>query len=295
MPRFRRAAAAATLSLLTLAACGGGEPASKSAAPADKAGSSSTTTTTAAPTPLDLVLASSDKVADTSTMRFTMTMGVPQGSFTAEGAMDTRGPLMSMTMDMASLIPPAERKAGTKVEMVLTDQAMYMQYPGLAAETGGKHWLRFDLATLGEGNPLKPMIDQMREADPSKNVAVLEGAQDVTTVGAEDVRGVATTHYKFTVDLRKAMSQIPENLRTLVSDGLSRLGTTTMPAEVWLDADGLPRRMAYEMSMSLGAGAPPMTFRVSMDMFDFGQPVTVTPPADNDVVDGGDLFGALEG
>jgi hypothetical protein len=288
VPRFRRTAAVAIVSLTTLAACGGGGgEASKSAAPAP-----STTSTTAAPTPLDLVLASSDKVANISTMRFAMTFGTPDGSLTADGVMDVKGPRMSMTMDMASMLPAAARQAGTKVSMVLTDQAMYMQYPGIAAANGGKGWLRVDLASLGENNPLAPMIEQMRDADPSQNVAFLEGAQDVTTVGVEDVRGVPTTHYTFTIDLQKASAAVPENFRKFLSEALAELGSPLLPGDVWLDADGLPRRMSYEMSMTPKAGAAPMKVRVGMEMFDFGQPVSITPPPDNDVVDAGSLFGA---
>jgi hypothetical protein len=288
VPRFRRAATAATLSFLTLAACGGN--ASKSAAPAAKA--ESTTTTTAAPTPLELVLASSDKVADISTMRFAATMGTAQGTFVADGAMDSKRPLMSMTIDMGSLLSPADQKLGTKVGMVMTDQAMYMQMPGLAKETGGKHWIRLDFATLGDDNFLGPLMEQLRDADPSKNVAFLEGAQDVTTVGVEDVRGVSTTHYKFTIDLQKALAEAPENLRNILSKAATQLGSIpSMPGEVWLDADGMPRRFVYEMSLPVPGDAP-MTVKADMEMFDFGQPVSVSLPADNDIVDAGTLFGA---
>jgi hypothetical protein len=290
VPRFRRAATAATLSLLTLAACGGN--ASNSAAPASKP---EATTTTAAPTPLELVLASSDKVADTTTMAFSMTMGTPAGSFTGQGAMDVKGPLMTMTMDMASLMSPAERKAGTKVGMVLNDQAMYMQFPGLAKETGGKHWMRLDLATLGEGNPFAAMAEQFRDADPSKNVEFLEGVKDVTTLGTEDVRGVSTTHYKVTIDLKQALNDVPEGLRAMVSEALAQMGGDgTLPGEVWLDNDGLPRRFVYDMSLPVGEGGAPAVLHFNMEMFDFGLPVSVTIPPDNDVVDAGSLFGGVD-
>jgi hypothetical protein len=35
-----------------------------------------------------------------------------------------------------------------------------------------------------------------------------------------------------------------------------------------------------------------MTVKADMEMFDFGQPVSVSLPADNDIVDAGNLFGA---
>jgi hypothetical protein len=293
VPRFRRAAAVATLSLVTLAACGGGGDGAKSAAPASQ--SPETTTTNAAPTPLELVLASSGKAADVSTMRFSLTMGTPDGSFTGEGAMDTGKPLMSMTMDMASLLPPEERKDGTKVSVVLNDQAMYMQIPGLAQETGGKHWMRLDLATLGGDNPFGAMAEQFRNADPSKSMEFLAGVKDATVVGTEDVRGVPTTHYKITIDLQQAMTQMPENLKGFVSEVFSQMpGGGLLPGDVWLGGDGLPRRLSYEMSVPGGAGGAPVVLRFSMDTFDFGQPLSVTIPADNDIVDAGNLFGDVE-
>lgn len=289
MPRFRRTAVAATLALLTLAACGGGGSASTSAGPAaGPAAGGESTTATATPTPLELVLASSNKVADISTMRFAATVGTPLGSFTAEGAMDSERPLMNMTMDMGSLVPPGERSEGTKVGMVMTDEAMYMQYPGLAKETGGKHWIRLDFASLGADNVLGPMVQQLRDADPSKNVAFLEGAQDVTTVGVEDVRGVSTTRYKFTIDLQKAMAEAPANIRDLMSKAATQLGGLgSIPGEVWLDGEGLPRRFTYELALPI-PGAP-VTVKTTMEMFDFGQPVSVTLPADNDVIDAAEL------
>jgi len=196
---------------------------------------------------------------------------------------------------MASLMPPAERKAGTKVSMVLNDQAMYMQFPGLAEEMGGKHWMRLDLATLGEANPFAAMAEQFRDADPSKNVEFLEGVKDVTTVGTEDVRGVSTTHYKVTIDMKQALDDVPESLRATVTEALSQMGGDgILPGEVWLDGDGLPRRFVYDMSLPLGDGGAPAVLHFSMEMFDFGQPVSVTTPPDSDVIDAGSLFGGVQ-
>ena len=130
--------------------------------------------------------------------------------------------------------------------------------------------------------------------DPSQSVAFLEGAQDVTTVGVEDVRGVSTTHYKFTIDLQKALADAPESFRKALSGAVSQLGTSTLPGEVWLDGEGLPRRFAYDMSLPGGTGAP-AAVHFSMDLFDFGQPVQVSIPADSDVIDSGALDTAAHG
>lgn len=284
MPRFHRAAAVAAVVLTSLAACGGG--ASKSAAPAAKA----TTSTTAAPTPLELVLASSKKMADVHTMKFSMTMGMAAGTVTGTGAMDTSGPLMSMTMDMGAIIPAAQRSAGTTVEALLNDQAMYMKFPGLSAMTGGKHWVRIDLATVAGGDIFGSMVSQLKNADPTENLHFLDGAQDVTVVGPEDVRGVPTTHYRFTVDMQQALAAAPESWRTAVGDAITKMGMTTLPGEVWLDGDGMARRFAYDMKLPVD-GATPTSVHMAMELFDFGQPVQATLPPDGDVVDSSALGG----
>ena len=283
MPKFYRSAAAA-LALTTLAACGGGG--AKTASPATKA----TTSTTAAPTPLDMVLASSKKMADVHTMQFAVSMGMGPATVTGGGAMDTTGPLMHMTMDMGALLPAAERKAGTSLEAILNDQAMYMKVPGLAAETAGKHWVRIDLATVPGGDVFGAIAQQLKNADPTSNLKFLDGAQDVTVVGQEDVRGVATTHYGFTVDMQKALASAPDSLRSAVSAAVAQLGMTTVPGEVWLDGDGLPRRFAYDMKLPVGQAAP-SAVHMSMDFFDFGQPVQVSLPPDGDIVDSSALSG----
>lgn len=52
-------------------------------------------------------------------------------------------------------------------------------------------------------------------------------------------------------------------------------GIDSIPAEVWIDEDGLPRRM--KMSMDFEGGSADM--EMSVDMFDYGIDVEVEPPA----------------
>ena len=280
MRTFPWAAAAAALSLTALGACGG--PASKSAAPA-------TTSTTAAPTPLEMVLASSQTAAASHTMHFAMTIGMAGGSITADGAADAAAPLLTMTMDMGALLPTADRKAGTTMTVIVNDQAMYMQMPGLAADTGGKHWIRLDLASVGADKVFGALAEQVRNANPSQSLDFFNGAKDVTVVGPEDVRGVSTIHYRVTIDLQAAMAKMPDSVRSALAAAAAQL-PPTMPGEVWLDGEGLPRRVAYDMSIPTGA-AGPTAVHFSMDLFDFGQPVSASIPADGDVIDASALEG----
>ena len=110
------------------------------------------------------------------------------------------------------------------------------------------------------------------------------------------IRGVDTTHYQATLDLGKAIdrAEVPPALREKLEQLLTPQGADApkLPADVWVDGDGLVRRIRLHLDLGsfLGAAgngdsaaAPSMT--VSMDLYDFGAPVNVVaPPADQ--VDG---------
>jgi hypothetical protein len=112
----------------------------------------------------------------------------------------------------------------------------------------------------------------------------------VDTVGKETVRGAGTTHYRTTLDLAKAA-------KAAGSDGAGltqltqQLGTSSLPTDVWVDVDGRLRRLRYAVDVK--GGAPAATrIEVSMELFDFGTAVTVTPPPADQVADAGGLVGA---
>ncbi|SCG03650.1 hypothetical protein GA0115255_118254 [Streptomyces sp. Ncost-T6T-2b] len=74
---------------------------------------------------------------------------------------------------------------------------------GMAANTGGKNWIRYsykDLAELG-GASGDVMKDQIQNSTPEEGVKALLASGDVKKVGQEDVRGVSATHYSGTVDV----------------------------------------------------------------------------------------------
>ncbi|MGH9002227.1 MAG: hypothetical protein ACRDYV_03780 [Acidimicrobiia bacterium] len=299
-------------SLALLGACGGGGgTAGQSGSAADKAGASGDAAETSA---LDLVLASAGRAADAKTSRFEFTMALtgPDGnpfSLTATGASDSSVPLMSLNMDMASIIPGTP-PGGATISTIVDGKAVYMRFPDelAAGLPGGKRWARMDLAALSAdaGIDVASLAAQFNSSDPLANIALLTGAAgEVTELGAEDVRGTSTRHLRMTVDLQKATEQLAarlsgptaERLQAAVTQAAATVGVTQMPIEAWIDADGLPRRLAYEMDLSKakvpGAeGAPATgTARVSMEFFDFGSDVDVDLPPADETIDFAELLG----
>ena len=57
--------------------------------------------------------------------------------------------------------------------------------------------------------------------------------------------GTETTHYRTTVDLELALETAPASQQSTIQ-ALIDAGTTFLPADVWIDGDGLVRKIAFE-------------------------------------------------
>jgi hypothetical protein len=66
-------------------------------------------------------------------------------------------------------------------------------------------------------------------------------------------------------------------------------GSTSFPAEAWVDSQGRVRRMKVEMSMGAQVGAN-MTMTMTEDLFDFGVKANIQAPTGH-VVDVSSLIG----
>jgi hypothetical protein len=153
---------------------------------------------------------------------------------------------------------------------------------------GKKSWMRINLAKAAktEGFDLSALGTNGPSQDPAQILAYLKGAGVSKKVGTEKVGGVATTHYRVTVDLKKARANseskaskasIDQLLKTLGSD-------TTIPVEVWVDADHHVRRERVSYSATIRNVQTGLDF--TTEFTDFGAPVKVDTPPAGDTVDG---------
>lgn len=103
--------------------------------------------------------------------------------------------------------------------------------------------------------------------------AVFGAGDDGAMVGAEEVRGEPATRYRLTVDLGLADTLLPAGVSVPAGPyrALSRL-----PAEVWLDAGGLARRVAVATDPI--AAAETQVWAV-VELWDFGVPAEITTPS----------------
>jgi hypothetical protein len=255
---------------------------------ASACGSKKSAETTASP---DAVQLAASKTTDSGTYKAdtTASMEVAGQSVEMSGtgefdAANQRGH-MSFTTSVAG--------QNLEMEMVYALPVVYMRYPAgfLPALREGKPWVKLDLEKLGQeaGLDLSQFM-QAGQADPTQGLQYLKGAEDIRALGDEEVRGVQTTHYTGVVDLR-ALAEEDPTLEESVDQLIAQTGVTRIPVEVWIDEDGLVRRLKQTMQGTASGQGIPMDLMTTTELYDFGADVNVEEPPANQIVDFQDVLG----
>jgi hypothetical protein len=249
---------------------------------------------------LDPVASAATHTADVSTLHFSMrfTLRVPGAasdvSFGATGAVDSATDRMAMTIDLSRAAALAGN-AGVpgKMSVVEDGTVMYLTGDGFARFLpGGKTWMRIDLAQAANRLGLDVSGLAGGQTDPRASLAQLRKAGNVVRMGAQTIKSVATTRYNVLVDLGKGVGALHGQARDAMEQLVKRLeaaGTRYVPADAWVDADGFVRRFRIAIPGYFGAGT---SFGLTMDMYGFGDPVSIAAPDPSQVAD---LTSALGG
>jgi hypothetical protein len=142
-------------------------------------------------------------------------------------------------------------------------------------------------------------------SDLSEQLGYLQGTSDsVEEVGTEEVRGSPATHYRATMDLEKAAQQqgADQNaqLRQIYDKIEQQLGSSTLPMDVWLDGQGRVVRLEMNMPMPVPGGASSQEANsqgqigITEEFYDFGTPVSVEAPPEDQTADINDLISAQQ-
>jgi hypothetical protein len=213
--------------------------------------------------------------------------GVADGTFTGKGAFSERG--SRMTMDLSGLGPGGAFGSG-ELEVVFDRLVVYLRFPPEVVQglPGARAWLKVDLAKLGaqQGIDFEQLL-QFNQSDPTEALAYLRAAgSDFRELGSEEVRSVRTTRYRGTIDLRKVAAQAPAQARESYERVIELSGQTALPMEVWIDDDGLARRIRFEQQLPNGAA-----LKMTVELYDFGADVDVEVPPADQVTDLTELIG----
>ncbi|HEX4904826.1 MAG TPA: hypothetical protein VFU93_05210 [Acidimicrobiales bacterium] len=221
--------------------------------------------------PLALLSSAPDAALDARTARIVMKMEMEGGmsvNMSAEGLVDFETGASSLTMSMV----------GNELEMRTVDDHFYMRLPDVGQPLGiTTPWVGMPVDAAGTGSytgspSAAAMIDSLRGV-----------SRDIESLGRDEVNGVDANGFRVTIDLERALQQVPEADRARAEESMAQLrgmGMAEMPMEVWVTDGGLPVRMVMEMEGIGGTGA---SMRSQMDYVDFGLPVDITAPPAEDV------------
>jgi len=211
---------------------------------------------------------------------FTMSFGQGAESFSFDGEMtiDPATERAHMTYSFAD-VPGAPEDAS--MEMIVDGSTIYLR--GAFLPDAG--WIRVDADAEG----LEGLAVGSGSSDPSAFLDYLRGADDVQVVGAEQVNGVDTTHFRGTLDLGEIVEQAPAEARRDAREAIEQLeaelGDLTTGFEAWVDGDGIPRRVRFSFEPQAGEGS----FEIEMEIVRIGGDVEITVPPKSQVTDLGAL------
>jgi hypothetical protein len=247
--------------VLVLAGCGSGK--AKQAAPKPVSG--------------DLIVAAAAKSTKAGSVEADFKLSGAGVSGSGSGVFNTgpsRSGQLKLKVDVRGMSVP--------IDSVITGNVLYMRSSvfsqlGLSPD---KQWVKLDLGQLGEEQGIDLNSLANTSPTPASALSYLRGSSNVREVGSESVDGVDTTHYKVTVDLERAAAKSTGAERQSLNRLIHASGTKKLPVDVWVDAKGYVRKVVY--SQKAGASK---AVHITMNLHDYGAPVTVKPPPASATVD----------
>jgi LppX_LprAFG lipoprotein len=204
----------------------------------------------------------------------TVSSGGEEQSVAADGAFDFEEQVGRLSLGAG----------GGEIELLYDEETVYARLPEDTLPIG-QGWLKVDLDALGDLSGFDlAQLAQAGRVTPAEYLRWLSAAKDVERVGEEDVRGVPTTHYRGVIDVNRLIEEQPDLRRSLEA-----LDLDEVPTDVWIDEEGLLRRVTQEYELS-SAGEKTST-NVTMELYDFGVEVEAEPPDEEEVFDVSDLIG----
>ncbi|WP_217549108.1 hypothetical protein [Streptomyces sp. GbtcB6] len=225
--------------------------------------------------------------ADSARVRSTTTMGSLL-SMTTNGSLawdDGMTGTVTITYTGGSTAELMRRLGTTSMEARYLPDAYYAKMSDtFAAQTGGRHWIRYgygDLASVagGSGALLK---DQMQNTTPNKSVQMLLASGDVKKVGEEKVDGQATTHYAGTVsvaDLAGQSSSLTASQLAGLKKQLTQAGVSTETVDIWVNDQDLLVKKTEKADTAIG------TMTQTAHYSDYGVKVSAQKPPAGDTAD----------
>jgi LppX_LprAFG lipoprotein len=218
---------------------------------------------------LDAVAKAADVSAKQTSEHVTLSASITSGPQTAtlEGSGDFQNDpnLGQMTLEVA------EGTRAMTMREVLQGTSLYVTSAVFGRLPGGKTWVKVDF-----GKSLKSLgvdLSALSAQSPAQALRRLQGLGSVTKVGPALLDGVSTTRYTAIIDPGKLPKEV------------QRLGISYGPVDVWIDDQGLVRRMHMSFVQGGSSGVPQAAVDMAMTMSSYGEAVHVAVPSADETFD----------
>lgn len=218
---------------------------------------------------------------------------------TAKGVTSLGEPRARLTLDLGPLLTlvGASRRGDRDLELIADGSEVYVRPPRLRGLTvpGGRSWITLDLASLARAAGLRTQgLGDLVTLEPASQLRALKASEGMEEVGKEEVDGVETTHFRGSYRLSDFVDELPARKRASARrsiEELKRVGgkETTIddpiPADIWIDAAGVTRRMRSASKLPAGAGTSGGYLVFDYSLHDFGAELDTTAPPRSEVYD----------
>lgn len=233
--------------------------------------------------PAAAVRAATTATATTGSASFRLTLTADDG--TEPMTVDVRGKadLDGSSADLTATIPG--ESGPTTVKQRVVDGVVYLKVEG--SDVLPATWVKLDPSALpeGMGQDLGGMLGGAGGDTVTAPLDALREVADVEKIGADEIDGIATTHYRATLDPAKVAGALGP-LQSL--GGSAKAAAGSMPVDLWVDADGHVVRVTQTIDLAaVDAG----TITWTLDLREFGAPLELTAP--EGALDLGSLLGDL--
>jgi hypothetical protein len=284
-----RCAAVAALSMILVLACvpdGSEDPMADDTAPP---------TGSPGPDTLPRALAAT-RAVERARIELVTTIAGPDGPLRIvhQAAYDRSGDRAEAASDM-SAVAAALEEAGQPLagdwshptRVVLDADTVYSQLGPMAEELGRRptDWTRVPLLSVmaqgvTDNDALALVLDPVGPLDLLGRRVI-----EIGGLGREAVRGVETTHLRASLALDGEMPDgATEPSAGSLEGRLRAAGAEVLPIDVWVDDDGVVRRLEVSLDDALAGRSAPTGLTTTFELYDVGGEVEVGIPDDADVI-----------
>jgi hypothetical protein len=220
--------------------------------------------------------------------------GAGSAHITGEVDLERKYVHMVQTFERAEgFAPPSEMSMSESMEIIITEAAVYMRIDGLFPNIGApenKKW--FKMPTPESANLLVQSDNPLSILFPTDPTGyfdrVFDAASRFEEVGTATIENTSTIEYEVTIDMETLVEEIPAEKRAAYESIIEDLGKQLV-MHIWIGDDGLLYRQTYELAMGT------MRQEMSLEFYDYGEPVDIQIPPEDEVADQEDLEGNRSG